>query len=72
MNDNLVLQEGSGPINNLNGYNTSISNLLVTWLGNAGKVEDNLNIVFTITGRTRKNTGFETKNFQTNLALRRQ
>jgi len=71
-NDNLVLQEGSGPINNLNGYGTSISNLLVTWLGNAGKVEDNLNIVFTITSRTRKNTGFETKNFQTNLALRRQ
>ena len=71
-NDNLVLQEGLGPSNNLNGYNTSISNLLVTWLGNAGKVEDNLNIIFTITSRTRKNTGYETKNFQTNLALRRQ
>ena len=70
--NNLVLQEGLGANNNLNGYGTSISNLSVTRLGNAGKIEDTLDISFTITGRTRKNTGYETKNFQTNLALRRQ
>ncbi len=71
-NNNLVLQEGLGANNNLNGYDTSISNLSVTRLGNVGKVEDTLNVSFTITGKTRKNTGYETKNFQTNLGLRRQ
>ena len=70
--NNLVLQEGLGPNNKLNGYDASISNLLVTRLGNTGKIEDNLSISFTITSRTRKNTGYEEKNFQTNLALRRQ
>src|SRR3989344_7005102 len=35
--NNLVLQEGLGPNNKLNGYDASISNLLVTRLGNTGK-----------------------------------
>ena len=69
--NNLVLANDLGT-NTLNGYNSSISSLSVTRLGNAGKIEDNLDISFTITSKTKKNTGYETKNFQTNLALRRQ
>ncbi len=68
---NLELNDGL-ETNSLNSYNSSISNFSVTRLGNSGKVEDTLRINFTLTSKTRKNTGYETKNFQTNLALRRQ
>lgn len=69
-NSNLVLTNNLGT-NNLNGYDTSISNLSVTRLGNAGKIEDTLDISFDITSRVKRHKGFEAKNLKTNLSLRR-
>ena len=72
VNNNLILTNNSGP-NNLNNYGSGISNFSVLRLGNgAGKVEDTLKIAFTVTSRTKRISGFETKNFETNLSLRRQ
>lgn len=70
-NENLVLENDLGT-DSLNSYDSRIANLSAQRLGNAGKIEDNLRISFTITSRIRKPSGFETKNFQTNLGLRRQ
>jgi len=70
-NNNLILTNNLG-INNLNNYGTSISAFSVQRLGNTGGVENTLKISFTITSRTKRASGFETKNFQTNLSLRRQ
>jgi type II secretory pathway pseudopilin PulG len=70
-NNNLILTDNLGS-NNLNNYNSSISNFSVQRLGNAGGVENTLRINFTITSRVEKNSGFETRDFQTNLSLRRQ
>ncbi len=70
-NNNLVLTDNLGA-NNLNSYGSSVSNFSVLRLGNTGKVEDTLKINFTITGRTKRTSGVETKNFETNLSLRRQ
>ena len=70
-NNNLILTNNLG-VNNLNNYGTSVSALSVQRLGNTGKVENTLKINFTVTSRTKRVSGFETKNFQTNLSLRRQ
>lgn len=70
-NNNLVLANNLG-VNNLNNYGSSVSDLSVQRLGNAGGVEDTLKINFTVASRTKRISGFETKNFQTNLSLRRQ
>jgi type II secretory pathway pseudopilin PulG len=70
-NNNLILTDNLES-NNLNNYNSSISNFSVQRLGNAGGVEDTLKINFTVTSRVRKISGFETRDFQTNLSLRRQ
>lgn len=70
-NNNLILTANLAA-KNLNNYGTSISNFSVTRLGNAGGVENTLKINFTVTSRTKRISGFETKNFQTNLSLRRQ
>lgn len=70
-NNNLILINSLG-LNNLNGYETSISDFSIRRLGNAGGAEDSLRIAFTATSRTRRVSGFETKDFQTNLSLRRQ
>jgi len=70
-NNNLILTSNFGA-NNLNNYGTSVSDLSVQRLGNAGGIEDTLRINFTITSRTKRISGFETKNFQTSLSLRRQ
>ncbi|MBI2028158.1 MAG: prepilin-type N-terminal cleavage/methylation domain-containing protein [Candidatus Levybacteria bacterium] len=69
--DNLELNDGVSA-DALNSYNSSISNFSATRLGNSGKVEDTLKINFTLTSKTKKNTGFETKDFETTLSLRRQ
>jgi type II secretory pathway pseudopilin PulG len=69
-NNNLILTENSGSYN-LNNYNSGISNFSVKRLGN-GNVEDALRINFTVTSRVRRTSGFETRDFQTNLTLRRQ
>lgn len=70
-NNNLILTNNLG-VNNLNNYGSSVSTFLVQRLGNIGGVENTLKINFTITGRTRRISGVETKDFETNLSLRRQ
>jgi hypothetical protein len=40
--------------------------------GNVGGVENTLQINFTVTSRTKRISGFETKGFNTNISLRRQ
>jgi len=70
-NNNLVLTNNLGS-NNLNNYGSSVSAFLVQRFGNVGGVENTLKINFTITSRTKRISGFETKNFETNLSLRRQ
>lgn len=70
--ENLTLVNDIGT-NNLNSYDSKVSGLSVTRLGNTGGVEDTLKINFTITSRTQRvSFGYETKAFETNLALRRQ
>ena len=70
-NNNLVLTNNLG-VNNLNNNGSGVSNFSVQRFGNVGGVEDTLRIDFTVTSRIKKNSGFETKNFDTNLSLRRQ
>lgn len=69
--ENLVLTNNLGE-NILNSFDSRIASFSAQRLGNVGKVEDNLNINFTITSRIHEQTGYETKNFQTNVGLRRQ
>jgi Tfp pilus assembly protein PilW len=69
--NNLILTKNS-ETNNLNNGDSSISAFSVQRLGNAGGIEDSLRIAFTVTSKTKRISGFETKNFQTNLTLRRQ
>lgn len=71
VNNNLILTNDLG-VNNLNNYGSSVSALLVQRLGNVGGVEDTLRVNFTVTSRTKRSSGFETKDFQTNFSLRRQ
>lgn len=71
VNNNMVLANNLGT-NNLNNYGTSVSAFSVQRLGNVGGVENTLKINFMLTSRTKRISGFETKNFQTNLSLRRQ
>lgn len=56
--------------NKLNGYDTSISNFSVIRSGNVGGIEDTVTVFFTLTSRTRKDNGYETKSVQTTFALR--
>jgi hypothetical protein len=70
-NGNLILTENTGSYS-LNNYNSGISNFSVKRLGNTGGVEDTLEIDFTVTSRVKRVSGFETRNFHTNLSLRRQ
>lgn len=70
-NNNLILSNNFGT-NNLNNHGSGISAFSVTRLGNVGGVENTLKINFTITSKVKRISGFETKNFQTNLSLRRQ
>ncbi len=60
----------NGVTNTINGYDTTVSNFLVTRLGNTGGTEDTLQVLFTLTSRTKKDTGYESKNIQTAFALR--
>lgn len=73
--DNLTLYNSSlGTTDNLNSYDSKVSALGVKRLGNTGGVEDTLKINFTLTSRTKRTgtAGYETKNLETNLSLRRQ
>lgn len=70
-NNNLILADSLGE-NSLNNYGSSVSGFSVQRLGNVGGIEDTLRISFTLTGRIERISGVESKNFQTNLSLRRQ
>jgi hypothetical protein len=69
--NNLILTDDLGA-NNLNNYGSSASAFSVQRLGNVGGVEDTLRISFTLTSKTKRSSGYEAKNFQTNISLRRQ
>lgn len=71
VNGSLNLTNNLG-VNSLNNYGSSVSAFLVQRLGNVGGVENTLKINFTITSRTKRVSGYEQKDFQTNLSLRRQ
>ncbi len=71
-NENLTLLNNLGT-DNLNSYDSKVSALTVKRLGNVGG-EDTLKINFTITSRTKRSgtAGYETRNLETNLSLRKQ
>jgi hypothetical protein len=70
VNNNLILTNDSG-VKKLNNYGSNVSDLSVRRLGNGVK-EDTLKISFTVTSRTKRASGYEAKDFQTGLSLRRQ
>ena len=65
---NLNLYDG---INNyqMNGYDTTLTNLLFTRLGN-GDVYDLIKINLSITSKVRDQKGYETRSFETMVGLR--
>lgn len=65
---NLTLTDQTGSVQ-LNGYETTASNFTVSRYGNTdGK--HTVSVSFTLTSKTRKNTGFEVENFQSTFGLR--
>lgn len=67
-NDNLLASPGG----QLNSYQTKISDLLFTHLGNGTGDEDTVRINFTVTSRTTRRSGAEAESFQTTVGLRPQ
>ncbi len=67
-NGNIQLTNNNGT-DNLNSFDTTVSNLTFKKLGN-GSGKDTVQIVFTLTSKVVRNTGAETKNFQTTVGLR--
>lgn len=65
---NLTLSDGS-VTDQLNGYDTTISNLTFTRYGNVGG-KNTIQINFTITSKAQRASGYEIKNFQTTAGLR--
>lgn len=67
-NNNLqVVNNSTNETNVLNSYDTSLSGLTFTRIGNGGS-SDTLRVSFTVTGRTIERAGqVETKTFQTTL-----
>ena len=59
----------NGTVDRLNGFDTTISNLLFQRLGNTGG-KNSITVSFTITSITQKTQGSETKDFQTTATLR--
>lgn len=68
---NLQLTNNLGT-NNLNGYDSSISNFTIDRIGNPGGIEDTLKISFTVTSRTIRQKGLESHDYTTTIALRRK
>ena len=67
-NGDLQLTNSSGT-NNLNGFNTFISNLRFTRLGSSSDT-DTISIEYTITSRQSDKTGTESKSVSTTIGLR--
>jgi len=70
-NNDLILTNNL-EVNSLNSFGTDISNFSVGRFGNTGGIENTLKINFTVTGREQRVSILETKNFETNISLRRQ
>jgi len=66
--NNLVLTNG-GSQNALNNYDTTVSNVSFTKIGNAGG-KPTVRISFTLTGKTKRNGATESKIVQTTYGLR--
>lgn len=70
---NLIMGNNFGN-NKLNGFDTSVSNLLFTRLGNdtaaVPSAKHLIKIDYTVTGRAVKTSGVETKNFTTVISTR--
>lgn len=62
---NLVLSDG----NRLNGYDTTISNLQFTRLGQ-GDIHDVIKINFTVNSLVKNQAGYETQSYETVVGLR--
>lgn len=67
-NGQLILQNNTGS-NVLNSIDTTISNLTFKRIGNVGG-KNSIQINFTVNSTTQRASGFETKNYQTTIALR--
>lgn len=68
--NNLQLNAG-GTIDQLNNWNTKITNLNFTRLGNPGGREDTITINLTLSSLVQKRTTSESASFKTTVALRR-
>ncbi len=65
---NLALTNNLGT-DNLNGYETTVSGLTFQRLGNSGG-KNSIQVSFTLTSNTIRNSGTEVRNFQTTIATR--
>jgi hypothetical protein len=66
-NSNLqIVNNSTNETNVLNSYNTKVSGLTFTRLGN-GDSNDTIQVFYTINSRIRTNIGYESKSFQTTL-----
>lgn len=65
---NLIRSETDGN-NQLNGYDTTISNLQFTRFGQ-GDIHDILQVQFTVNSVAKKTSGYETQQFETTVGLR--
>ena len=69
-NSNLSLTVGASPPVILNSYQTSLSDLTFTHLGNGTGEEDLVRINYTIISRTVRKSGRESRSYQTTVGLR--
>lgn len=71
LGSNMTLLDNQG-LNFLNGSETSISNIQFTRIGNTSVVgtKDNIKLQFTLTSKTQRNSGPETKTFTTTIGRR--
>jgi len=61
-----LVNNSTSETNVLNSYNTSVSGLTFTRIGNGGS-NDTVQMSYTITSRTKERAGYETKSFTTTL-----
>lgn len=69
LDDGNLTASDSSSLYRLNGYGTTVSNLLFTRIGNSSG-KHTVRINYTITGNIEKNGRIETKDFQTTAGLR--
>lgn len=71
-NGNLILTSTPpGTVDELNSYNTSVSNINFLRLGNAGGLADTITVSFTLTSKIIRRGGAPSKNFKTTIGIRK-